>query len=100
MGLRRVWIEDGCILCNVCVEISPEAFVLEDEHCWVRTDADLDELFLDAADTVILAALEAIGDDPQARFQFFRRLLAVAQVVSSGLAAEGRARDCRQRGGH
>ena len=43
MGLSRVWIEDGCILSNVCVEISPEAFVLEDEHCYVRPDADLDE---------------------------------------------------------
>lgn len=43
MALSRVWIEDGCILCNVCVEISPEAFVLEDEHCYVRSDADLDE---------------------------------------------------------
>ena len=45
-------------------------------------DLDLDELFLDAADTVILAALERIGDDPQARFQLFRRLLAVAQEAA------------------
>jgi ferredoxin len=43
MGLSRVWIEDGCILCNVCVEISPAAFVLEDEHCYVQPDVDLDE---------------------------------------------------------
>lgn len=43
MGLSRVWIEDGCILCNVCVEISPESFVLEDEHLYVRSDVDLDE---------------------------------------------------------
>jgi ferredoxin len=43
MGLSRVWIEDGCILCNLCVEISPESFVLEDEHCYVRSEADLDE---------------------------------------------------------
>lgn len=43
MGLSRVWIEDGCILCNVCVEISPESFVLEGEHCYVRPDADLDD---------------------------------------------------------
>ena len=43
MGLSRVWIEDGCILCNLCVEISPESFVLEDEYCYVRPDVDLDE---------------------------------------------------------
>lgn len=42
MALSRVWVEDGCILCNLCVEISPEVFVLEDEHCYVRPDVDLD----------------------------------------------------------
>jgi ferredoxin len=42
MALSRVWVEDGCILCNLCVEISPEIFVLEDEHCYVRPEADLD----------------------------------------------------------
>ena len=41
-------------------------------------DLDLDEVFLDALDSVVLAALERIGDDPAARFRFFRRLLAVA----------------------
>ena len=50
-------------------------------------DNDLDELFLDAVDAVVLAALEAIEDDPPARFQFFRRLLAVAQEV---MADQGR----------
>ena len=42
MSLSRVWIEDGCILCNLCVEISPATFVLEDDYCDVRSDADLD----------------------------------------------------------
>jgi len=42
MGLTRVWVEDGCILCNLCVELSPDVFVLEGEHCWARPDADLD----------------------------------------------------------
>jgi len=37
------------------------------------------EVFLDAVDAVVLAALERIGDDPQARFRFFRPLLAVAE---------------------
>jgi len=43
MALIRVWIEDGCILCNVCVELSPESFAIEDEHCFVRSEADFDE---------------------------------------------------------
>src|SRR5690349_23451462 len=42
MGLSRVWVEDGCILCNLCVEVSPNVFVIEGEHCWARPDADLD----------------------------------------------------------
>ena len=41
-------------------------------------DHDLDEVFLDALGAVVLAALDRIGDDPEARFSFFRRLLAVA----------------------
>ncbi len=42
MGLTRVWVADGCILCNLCVELSPQVFVIEDERCWARPDADLD----------------------------------------------------------
>lgn len=42
-------------------------------------DLDLDEVFLEAVETVVLAALERIGDDPETRFNFFQRLLAVAQ---------------------
>jgi ferredoxin len=42
MGLTRVWVEDGCILCNLCVEVSPEVFVLEGDVCWAKPDADLD----------------------------------------------------------
>jgi len=45
-------------------------------------DPDLDELVLDAVDAIVLAALARIGDDPRARFAFFKRLLAVAQGVA------------------
>ena len=47
-----------------------------------RIDApelDLDEVFVEALEVVVLAALERIGDDPEARFRFFRRVLAVAE---------------------
>jgi len=42
-------------------------------------DLDPDEVFLDAVEAVVLAALECIGDDPEARFRFSRRLLDAAQ---------------------
>jgi hypothetical protein len=41
-----------------------------------------DDLFLDAVDVIVLDALARIGDDPRARFAFFKRLLAVAQEVA------------------
>jgi hypothetical protein len=38
-----------------------------------------DDLFLDALDAIVLDALARIGDDPRARYAFFRRLLAAEQ---------------------
>jgi ferredoxin len=43
MSLSRVWIEDGCILCNLCVELCPATFVISGDLCDVRDDVDLDE---------------------------------------------------------
>jgi len=42
----------------------------------------LDALFLDPVDAIVLDALARIGNDPRARFEFFRRLLAVAKEVA------------------
>jgi hypothetical protein len=44
-----------------------------------RLDLDADEALLDAMGVVVLAALEAIGDDPEARLKCVRQLLAVAE---------------------
>jgi hypothetical protein len=44
----------------------------------------LDALFLDAADAIVLYALARIGNDPRARFAYFKRLLAVAQEEAGG----------------
>ena len=41
-----------------------------------------DNLFLDAVDAIIRDAMAIVGDDPRARFAFFKRLLAVAQEVA------------------
>jgi hypothetical protein len=45
-----------------------------------RMDTD-DDLFLDAVDAIVVDALGRIGNDPKARLQFFRRLLAVPQAA-------------------
>ena len=42
-------------------------------------DLDADELFLDAVNAVVVETLARIGDDPDARFAFFRLLLTVAE---------------------
>ena len=38
-----------------------------------------DDLFLAALNAIVVDVLAIIGDDPGARFAFFKRLLAVAQ---------------------
>jgi len=38
--IKRVWIEEGCISCNLCQDICPEVFEVPDgEDCVVRPDA-------------------------------------------------------------
>ena len=51
---------------------------------------DDDDLFLDAVDTIVLDVLQRLGDDPDARFAFFRRLLAVRRRRRSGDACRRR----------
>ena len=31
MAITKVWIEEGCTACGLCVDICPEVFTLEDE---------------------------------------------------------------------
>ena len=51
-------------------------------HALGMDEPTQDDLLLDAVDAVVLDALARIGDDPKARFAFFKRLLAVAQRVA------------------
>ncbi|MDY0200895.1 MAG: ferredoxin [Bacteroidales bacterium] len=30
MAVKKVWIEEGCISCGLCEEVSPEVFKMED----------------------------------------------------------------------
>lgn len=47
-------------------------------------DLDLNELFLEAVEAVVLAALKRIGDKPAARLRFFKRLLTVSEEEAGG----------------
>ncbi len=30
MAIKKVWVEDGCTSCGLCVDICPEVFEMED----------------------------------------------------------------------
>ena len=42
MAIKKVWIEDGCTLCGLCVDECPAVFTMEDTTAVVKTGADLD----------------------------------------------------------
>lgn len=41
-ALSKVWIEDGCIVCDACETISPDVFEVVEGGCLVRTGAPLE----------------------------------------------------------
>lgn len=47
MKITKVWIEEGCIVCNACEDVCPEVFHVTDDSCQVRDGVDYGE-FLDA----------------------------------------------------
>ncbi|OIQ16530.1 MAG: hypothetical protein BM556_14670 [Bacteriovorax sp. MedPE-SWde] len=40
-SVAKVWIEDGCIVCNACEGIFPEVFDVTEDNCVIRPDAPL-----------------------------------------------------------
>lgn len=42
MGVRRVWIEEGCIVCNACETTCPEVFNVTDDTCTIRAEVRVD----------------------------------------------------------
>ncbi len=40
MAIKKVWIDEGCIACNLCEEIAEEVFEVQDS-CEVKDGADL-----------------------------------------------------------
>jgi len=41
----RVWIDDGCIICDACENAAPDVFQVADDSCTIRPEA-LDPEFL------------------------------------------------------
>ncbi len=50
--VAKVWIEDGCIVCNACEDIYPEVFEVTEDTCLIRPEAPLNDglKILDAAE--------------------------------------------------
>jgi ferredoxin len=52
MAINKAWIEEGCIACDLCVEICPEVFELPDDTAIVKDNvnlSDYEEQIKDAA---------------------------------------------------
>lgn len=43
MAIKKVWIEDDCTACGLCVDICPEVFDLPEDIAVVREDVNFDE---------------------------------------------------------
>jgi NADH-quinone oxidoreductase subunit C len=42
MAIAKVWIEDGCIVCNACEAECPEVFHVTEDSCHIRAEARVD----------------------------------------------------------
>lgn len=42
MAITKVWIEEGCIVCNACETTCPEVFSVTEETCKIRAEVRVD----------------------------------------------------------
>lgn len=42
MAVTRVWIEEGCIVCNACETTCPEVFNVTEDSCNIRSEVRSD----------------------------------------------------------
>jgi ferredoxin len=42
MAIKRVWIEEGCIVCNACETTCPEVFNVTEDSCHIRAEVRTD----------------------------------------------------------
>lgn len=54
-GIRKVWIEEGCISCKLCEDMVPDVFEVQgDGSCVIKPDAAAH--FVQKADDIVDAA--------------------------------------------
>jgi ferredoxin len=58
MAVTRVWIEEGCIVCNACETTCPEVFNVTEESCHIRAEVRADHL----QDTNLPAKSPLVGE--------------------------------------
>jgi ferredoxin len=68
MTIAKVWIDEGCIACSLCMDLCPEVFLVPDgEQCKVKPQAA--DFFTSHRDKIIQSAedcpVEVIKVDPQ-----------------------------------
>ncbi len=44
MAITKVWIEEGCIVCNACETTCPEVFNVTEDSCLIRAEVRIDGL--------------------------------------------------------
>ncbi|TVQ14178.1 MAG: ferredoxin [Bacteroidetes bacterium] len=61
MTLKKVWIEDGCTACGICVDIAPDIFDLPDDTAIVKEGANLNANENDIIEAAESCPVEVIG---------------------------------------
>ena len=71
MSIKRVWIVEGCISCNLCEDLCPEVFevpggetsiVVKGHEKHLNGDPDLDEKIQEAVDSCPVEVIEIETD--------------------------------------